>query len=84
VGVLQAISELRRICEPGARDNPFPIMAGTSAGAFNAAALACGADQFDRAVRRVARVWSHFHVPSTCTTSTGQTPSACCAAGQAG
>jgi len=62
VGVLQAISELRRICEPGARDNPFPIMAGTSAGAINAAALACGADQFDRAVRRVARVWSHFHV----------------------
>ena len=62
VGVLQAISDLRRICEPGARGNPFPIMAGTSAGAINAAALACGADQFDRAVRRVARVWSHFHV----------------------
>lgn len=62
VGVLQGISELRRICEPRARDNPFPVMAGTSAGAINAAALACGADQFDRAVRRLARVWSHFHV----------------------
>ncbi|WP_370625901.1 patatin-like phospholipase family protein [Comamonas sp. NLF-1-9] len=61
VGVLQGISELRRLCEPGARSNPFPVMAGTSAGAINAAALACGADQFDRAVRRVARVWSHFH-----------------------
>lgn len=61
VGVLQAISELRRACQPGAHANPFPIMAGTSAGAINAAALACGADQFDRAVRRIARVWSHFH-----------------------
>ncbi|MCZ2105009.1 MAG: patatin-like phospholipase family protein [Comamonadaceae bacterium] len=61
VGVLQAISDLRRACQPGVQGNPFPIMAGTSAGAINAAALACGADQFDRAVRRIARVWGHFH-----------------------
>lgn len=60
VGVLQGISELRRACQPQAQSNPFPIMVGTSAGAINAAALACGADQFDRAVRRIARVWSHF------------------------
>ena len=61
VGVLQAISDLRRQCEPNNHANPFPVMTGTSAGAINAAALACGADQFDRSVRRLARVWSHFH-----------------------
>ena len=61
VGVLEAIADLREAC--GALDdpNPFPIITGTSAGAINAAALACGADHFDRAVRRIARVWRHFH-----------------------
>ncbi|MEK9802217.1 MAG: patatin-like phospholipase family protein, partial [Curvibacter sp.] len=47
VGVLQALSELRRQREPGARTSPFSIITGTSAGAINASALACGADDFD-------------------------------------
>ncbi|MEO7245288.1 MAG: patatin-like phospholipase family protein [Rubrivivax sp.] len=59
VGVLQALSALRR--DAGADQpsrNPFGIICGTSAGAVNAAALACHADQFDGAVERLARLWS--------------------------
>jgi NTE family protein len=60
VGVLRAVARLRR--EVGApRHNPFGIIAGTSAGAINAAALACQADRFDEAVAAVARVWHGFH-----------------------
>ncbi len=61
VGVLEAIADLRLACGAGKEPNPFPIVTGTSAGAINAAALACGADQFDRTVRRIVRVWSNFH-----------------------
>lgn len=61
VGVLEAIADLRQACGEGSGPNPFPIITGTSAGAINAAALACGADNFDRAVRRIARVWRQFH-----------------------
>ena len=61
VGVLEAIADLRNACGQGHGPNPFPIITGTSAGAINAAALACGADHFDRAVRRMARVWHQFH-----------------------
>ena len=61
VGVLEAIADLRLACGAGDEPNPFPIITGTSAGAINAAALACGADNFDRAVRRIARVWREFH-----------------------
>jgi NTE family protein len=42
--------------------NPFPILCGTSAGAINAAALASGATDFHRAVRRLLLVWKYFHV----------------------
>jgi NTE family protein len=61
VGVLETIADLRQACGAGNEPNPFPIITGTSAGAINAAALACGADNFDRAVRRIARVWRDFH-----------------------
>lgn len=61
VGVLEALSDLRIACGAGRDPNPFPILTGTSAGAINAAALACGADHFDRSVRRIAHVWRHFH-----------------------
>ena len=61
VGVLEAIADLRQACGEAHGPNPFPIITGTSAGAINAAALACGADHFDRAVRRIARVWRQFH-----------------------
>jgi len=40
--------------------NPFPILCGTSAGAINAAALACGADDFSAAVDTLLGVWGEF------------------------
>lgn len=59
VGVLRAIAALHR--EVGApRRNPFGILCGTSAGAINAAALACNADQFEQAIDGMARVWAGF------------------------
>ena len=60
VGVLETVAALRRECAGAAAPNPFPIIAGTSAGAINASALACGADDFDAAVRQMAEVWSNF------------------------
>ncbi len=60
VGVLEAIADLRQACGAGASGNPFPIITGTSAGAINASALACGADDFNGAVRRIVDVWKHF------------------------
>ncbi|HEX7636790.1 MAG TPA: patatin-like phospholipase family protein [Burkholderiaceae bacterium] len=61
VGVLRAIARLRR--QAGApAGNPFPVLAGTSAGAINAAALATGADDFDGAVARLVGVWDQMHV----------------------
>lgn len=60
VGVLKAIARTRRECQAPA-DNPFPVIAGTSAGAINAASLACHADEFDAAVTGLVKVWHHFH-----------------------
>lgn len=58
VGVLQALARLRRAAGARAKGNPFRIITGTSAGAINAAALACGTDDFDATVRRIAQAWS--------------------------
>jgi NTE family protein len=60
VGVLEAIADLRQTCGAQRQPNPFPIIGGTSAGAINAAALACGADDFDATVRQIADVWRNF------------------------
>lgn len=60
VGVLKAIARLRRETAASPRRNPFGIVCGTSAGAVNAAALACNADQFDAAVDGIARIWEGF------------------------
>ena len=57
VGVLQAVAEL----SPDRRRNPFPILCGTSAGAINAASVACLADNFGKAVDRIADVWRNMH-----------------------
>ena len=59
VGVLRALGRIRREVGAPAR-NPFGIIAGTSAGAINAAALACQADRFEAAVELLGRVWHHF------------------------
>lgn len=60
VGVLEAIADLRKACGQAQGPNPFPIITGTSAGAINASALACGADDFDGAVRQIAHTWRNF------------------------
>lgn len=57
VGVLGAIGELL----PDPRRNPFPIICGTSAGAINAASLACFARDFGKAVGYLHDVWRNFH-----------------------
>ena len=62
VGVLRALVRIRRSAlGPMARlRNPFGVICGTSAGAINAAALACQADRFEAAVEVVAQVWRQF------------------------
>ena len=75
VGVLAAIAHMRRAARLALGDgpetaemradmaaNPFPIISGTSAGAINAAVLACGADDFDSAMAELVDVWGNFHV----------------------
>lgn len=61
VGVLRALSALRREAGAPSDRNPFGVICGTSAGAINAAALACNADRFDLTVERIAQVWQNFH-----------------------
>jgi len=62
VGVLRAIARLRRAhgSDTALRRNPFGVICGTSAGAINAAALACNADHFDRAIDGLVEVWENF------------------------
>lgn len=55
-GVLLAIRELL----PDSTVNPFPIICGTSAGAINAATLACHADNFRGAVETLVDVWRNM------------------------
>jgi len=62
VGVLQAIQEI--LWEEGwppAR-NPFQVICGTSAGAINATALACRADNFGEGVQKLLDVWNNIEV----------------------
>jgi NTE family protein len=59
VGVLRAIARIGR--EAGAPlTSPYQVIAGTSAGAINAAALACQSDRHGAAVDEIADVWSQF------------------------
>lgn len=61
VGVLEALADLRRVCDAQNETNPFPIIGGTSSGALNASALACGCDDFDGTVRKLVALWRDFH-----------------------
>lgn len=56
VGVLLAIAKLSH----KRRHNPFPILCGTSAGAINAAGLACMADNFGKGVGILASIWRNM------------------------
>jgi NTE family protein len=62
VGVLRAIAALRRetLGADERLHSPFGVICGTSAGAINAAALACQADRFEASVEVLARVWQDF------------------------
>jgi NTE family protein len=57
VGVLVAVAKL----STNRRKNPFPILCGTSAGAINAAGIACLADNFGKAVAVLASFWRNMH-----------------------
>lgn len=57
VGVIKALAEM----VPSGSPLPFPIVCGTSAGAFNAAALASFANNFQRAAAALLRIWGNFH-----------------------
>lgn len=56
VGALKALAEI--LGQP--KENPFPIITGTSAGAINAAFLAVHADNFAKGVETLVNVWSEF------------------------
>ena len=66
VGVLQALAELL----PRNR-NPFPVIAGTSAGAVSAAVLASQAYHWRTAVAGLIDVWSNFRVSQVFKVDTG-------------
>ena len=56
VGVFKAIADIL----PHQADNPFQIICGTSAGAINAASLACYSANYRDAVRRILTIWANF------------------------
>ncbi len=58
VGVMRAIAEML----PKRTPNPFPVICGTSAGAFNAASLALSARNFHEGVQTLVAVWENAHV----------------------
>lgn len=59
-GVLRAIARIGRECGADPHRSPYRVIAGTSAGAINAAALACQSDRHEAAVREIADVWTQF------------------------
>lgn len=61
VGVMEAIADIHCTAGLPAAVNPFSVITGTSAGAINAAALACCSDNYRGSVRRLVRVWRNFH-----------------------
>lgn len=62
VGVLDGVSSILRETGWQPERNPYDIICGTSAGALNATALACHADNFTEGLAMVLRVWEHFAV----------------------
>lgn len=60
VGVLQAVSQILLQAGWAPERNPYDIICGTSAGAINATALACHADDFTAGLTKVVNVWENF------------------------
>lgn len=62
VGVLKAIHAILVDANWTPQRCPFDIICGTSAGAINATALACRADNFEEGVEKLMSVWENFEV----------------------
>ena len=62
VGVLQAISRILWEAGWAPARSPFDIICGTSAGAMNATALACRADNIGEGVQKLLDVWENIAV----------------------
>lgn len=60
VGVLDAIARIQTEIGAATKASPFRVFTGTSAGAINASALACQADDFPGAAARLRRTWESF------------------------
>lgn len=60
VGVLDGVSTMLKEAGWAPEHNPYDIICGTSAGAINATALACHADDFSEGLELIVRVWEHF------------------------
>ena len=60
VGVLHQLSKWFAKEKRRELDFPFKILCGTSAGAINAAALACSGRNFFQSTERIMRVWENF------------------------
>lgn len=61
VGVLSGILQLLNPGGAPGLPNPFGIVCGTSAGAINAAVLACRADTLQQGVDSLANLWGSLH-----------------------
>lgn len=62
VGVLKAVSAILSDAGLPASKNPFDIICGTSAGAINATAMACRADDFQEGMQVLLEFWQHCQV----------------------
>lgn len=60
IGVLQTVASILVDAGWAPERNPFDIICGTSAGAINATALACRADNFGESVQALLQVWENF------------------------
>jgi NTE family protein len=60
IGVLDAVSSILTEAGWAPEKNPFDIICGTSAGAINATALACRADNFSESVQTLLQAWENF------------------------
>jgi NTE family protein len=60
LGVLQSVSLILGEAGWPPDRNPYDIICGTSAGALNATALACHADNFDEGLQMLLRIWRNF------------------------
>jgi len=74
VGVLKALVRILGERPGSLRANPFHILCGTSAGAINAAVLACGAHHLPQTVDRMLEVWGNFHAGQVYRTDVLKTP----------